>query len=307
MTVSNETSQQPLEHFWAILLAAGEGKRLRSFPAVAGSRPGAPKQFRLFDGHESMLRWTIRRAERIVAKSRIVTIVAREHRRWWQTELSDLAPGNVLIQPENKGTAAGILLPLLTILARDADARVLILPCDHYVDNETLLYNSLLNVGRAVDAMLHQVVLVGMTPAGESEDYGWIVPEDSTDGGFVRSVSTFMEKPSRTTVELLQSRGALINSMILAASGRVLLQLFAETVPELVALFARHDCTGQGKHIADSVLYGKLPSRDFSRDVLARVPKRLLVHAAPARCGWSDLGTPRRLSQFLGRNQSKVA
>jgi mannose-1-phosphate guanylyltransferase len=119
-----------------------------------------------------MLRWTIKRAERLVDKSRIVAIVARKHRRWWETELSDLPEGNVLIQPEDKGTAAGILLPLLTILARDADARVLVLPCDHYVDDEELLHDSLLNAGRVAHALLRHVVLVGMTPTDESEDYG---------------------------------------------------------------------------------------------------------------------------------------
>jgi hypothetical protein len=43
-----------------------------------------------------------------------------------------------------------------------------------------------------------------------------------------------------------------------------------------------------------------LPELDFSRDVLEGSEALLRVQPVPA-CGWSDLGTPKRVSQALGR------
>jgi hypothetical protein len=47
-------------------------------------------------------------------------------------------------------------------------------------------------------------------------------------------------------------------------------------------------------------LYENLASIDFSRAVLQGAEARLRVIAAPA-CGWSDLGTPRRVLDTLRR------
>jgi len=46
-----------------------------------------------------------------------------------------------------------------------------------------------------------------------------------------------------------------------------------------------------------------LPELDFSRDVLQRSPSLLRVLAVPA-CGWSDLGTPRRVGLTVSRYRS---
>ena len=49
----------------------------------------------------------------------------------------------LIVQPMNRGTANGILLPLLHIEARDPDARIVILPSDHYVRDESILVTAL--------------------------------------------------------------------------------------------------------------------------------------------------------------------
>ena len=91
-----------------------------------------------------MLRWALDRACSAVPKEHVVTVVAEQHRRFWERELSDFPAGNVLVQPRNRGTAAGLLLPLLDLsLHRDAAARVLVLASDHYVEDERTLRESM--------------------------------------------------------------------------------------------------------------------------------------------------------------------
>jgi len=50
-------------------------------------------------------------------------------------------------------------------------------------------------------------------------------------------------------------------------------------------------------------LYDRLPELDFSRDILQRSPELLRVMTVPA-CGWSDLGTPRRVVETVRRLRS---
>jgi hypothetical protein len=49
-------------------------------------------------------------------------------------------------------------------------------------------------------------------------------------------------------------------------------------------------------------LYGAITDVDFTRDVLARMAEHMRV--LPVRpCGWVDIGTPERLSQWLHETQ----
>jgi mannose-1-phosphate guanylyltransferase len=283
------------EHLWAILLAAGDGVRVRPFTTNARGE-SVPKQYYAFNGHHSMLRWTVNRAVQLVPQQRIVAVVANKHRRWWRPELSDLEPENILVQPQNRGTAAGLLLPLFEILHRDPQATILVLPSDHYVADEACLAQVIVDAIQAVQGEPDQVVLVGMTPQEADTEYGWIVPSDSTTAT-IQHVAAFEEKPDRATAQRLKNRGALLNSLILVAVGRTLLHLYDLTAPDLVGEFvAWHDRMTSRRSGLDD-LYPHLPTYDFSKQLLERSVGYLsVIRASP--CGWSDLGTPGRLQRF---------
>src|SRR5688572_24218362 len=102
---------------WAIVLAAGEGSRLRELTTRSGV--ATPKQFCSLRGGRSLLGDALARAARIAPRKRILVIVAEEHRAFYEPELRGYAPENIVVQPRNRGTAAGILLPVLTVLERD--------------------------------------------------------------------------------------------------------------------------------------------------------------------------------------------
>ena len=286
------------EHLWAILLAAGDGLRVRRF--TTDSRGASvPKQYCAFDGRDSMLRWAVNRAARLVPKRQIVAVVARQHRRFWQRELADLAPENLLVQPQNKGTAAGLLLPLLDILRRDPQATILVLPSDHFVADEVYLSRVIGDAFGAIRRDPNRVVLVGMTPQEADSEYGWIVPSGPTSAS-IQHVAAFLEKPDSSTAQMLKNRGALLNSLILVAVGRTLLHLFDRATPDLVGEFVSWQDRTPGRRSELDGLYPHLPTYDFSRQLLEQSTDCLsVIRASP--CGWSDLGTPRRLQQYRGR------
>lgn len=281
---------------WAIVLAAGEGRRVRALTRDRWGQP-APKQFSLIDGCSTFLSSTLERARKLVPADRIVPIVAAQHRRWWAPELTEIPQHNVIIQPENRGTAAGILLPLLWISRLDTAATAVVLPSDHFVTSEETLMVALTDAISAVTRSDVPVMLLGIRPNGPEEEYGWIVPR----AGGARCpchVASFKEKPDASTSARLLQGGALLNSFIIVADVRRLLALFREALPQLwqpfeVMTASATDASWTGDDLA--TLYRSIPAFDFSRDLLEGVADRLWVYPVPP-CGWSDLGTPERLT-----------
>jgi mannose-1-phosphate guanylyltransferase len=287
---------------WAIVLAAGEGTRLRSLTKSPSGSP-VPKQFcSLYEG-PCLLREALNRASSIAEPEQTCVVVAEQHRRWWNPELHCLPPGNIIVQPDNRGTANGILLPLLHILHRDPDARVVLLPSDHLVRQETILATSLRSAVAQLRWRFDEILLLGLTPEESDPELGYIVPGRS-DGQGALTVSRFVEKPSPPQAAELVGVGALWNAFIVAAAARSLRLLFDERIPEVVARMSnavQSDlAAGDGMH-ATAQLYMRLPTLDFSRDILTGQECRLRVLPVP-RCGWSDLGTPRRVAEALARS-----
>ncbi len=242
-----------------------------------------------------MLRWALDRARSLAPLENIVTVVAEEHRSWWKPELEALPGANVIIQPRNKGTAAGILLPLITVLRRDPRAMVVVLPSDHYVEDEETLACAIARAAVAVASWPDRLVLLGMTPAEIDTEYGWILP--ARGRGAVRAVERFVEKPSASLAAELMRQGALWNSFIFVASAGALLRRYGETLAEVLEPFLR-DLVVMPRPGAMRELYAQVPAKDFSRELLQRVADRLDLVVVPP-CGWSDLGTPTRLGRFL--------
>src|SRR5437762_5691423 len=127
---------------WAVVLAAGEGSRLRALTTTS-SGIAVPKQFCSLRGGASLLEEALQRAAAVARIERISTVVAEQHADWWCRSLAGLPPANVFVQPQNRGTALGILLALLHIFERDPHARVVILPADHHVGVEPVLARAL--------------------------------------------------------------------------------------------------------------------------------------------------------------------
>jgi mannose-1-phosphate guanylyltransferase len=125
------------------VLAGGSGTRLSSL-TTDGSGAVVPKQYCSLHGGRSLLGDALARAARLVGCDRTVVVVAREHEPFWCRELADLPGVQPLVQPANRGTAAGVLLPLLAVLQRDPDAQVTLLPSDHFVGDEASLAADLL-------------------------------------------------------------------------------------------------------------------------------------------------------------------
>lgn len=301
MEQRSTTSAATGGHAWAIVLAAGNGTRLSSLTRdTAGT--AIPKQFCSLDGAVSLIEQTLARAATVVAHQRVTAIVASSHRRYWQPAVKDLPPDNIVIQPHNRGTAIGILLPALRIAARDPDARILILPSDHYVADEGVLEDAMRCALEDIREDPAGVALLGIEADEPDPELGYIVPHS---GGHrrLRRVHRFVEKPLADEACHLVNERALWNSFIIVCRAESLIELLLQCCPGVVrALRAikSHDDAALLR------LYRDLPAIDFSRQIATGQEHRLAVMAVP-RCGWNDLGTPHRLAQTLARQPRRSA
>ena len=285
---------------WAIVLAAGDGTRLSALTTDARGH-AVPKQYCSLNGGDSLLQEAIQRAARLAPRPRTCVIVAEQHRRYWGELLWALPGQNIIVQPANRGTAHGILLSVLSILDHDPLARIVFLPADHYVRDERSLGESLRATERLLTRSFDALALIGIEPEEADPELGYIEPGVADFDGS-RAVARFVEKPDLPTARALIARGALWNSFIFGACGPTLLALMRTrmgAVDAMATALARDARVGSHSR-ALTELYEDLPTVDFSSAVVQGAEGSLRV--VPARaCGWSDLGTPRRVAEALLR------
>ena len=284
---------------WALVLAAGDGRRLQGLTQTETGTV-VPKQFCSLNGGLSFLEETVQRAQSVVPRERICAVVASGHVRHWGRLLESMPLSNIITQPRNRGTAIGILLPLLYIMQRDPHARILLLPSDHHIRSEARLAEALqaaMTPERSAEA---GIVLLGIEPDHADPELGYIVP-GRTGSGALSAVSRFVEKPSATEARELIREGALWNAFIIAADAAALLRLFERRCPDVVAKVSRLirlESQDDRPSVSLAELYEQLPDLDFSRAILQGQEEYLRVLAVP-ECGWSDLGTPDRVAAAL--------
>ncbi len=289
-------------HLWSIVLAGGEGERLRPYVERAlGHRK--PKQYCAFTGKRSMFQHTLDRADRIAPARRRVTVIARSHRAEALSQLLGRESGEIILQPENRDTAAGVLLPLAHVLVRDPAATVIVYPSDHFIypsDRFTAIAES---AASAAELMPGRLVLIAAAPDHNESDYGWlrIGPRHGVFGGHALfAVEGFAEKPGPEEAQRLLRSGALWNTFIFAARAETLWKLCRMAVPDVVEMFEPYRAM-IGTPLEESarfILYERMPVRNFSSAVLARFPKIFSVLMMQGVL-WSDWGREERISETL--------
>jgi len=291
-----------------IVLAGGEGKRLQPFVyrLLKGS---LPKQYVNFIGKRSMLEHTFDRAEKLIPPDRLFTVVGRAHLGFPEVrrQLSCRPEGTVIIQPVNKETAPGVLLPLVHLSERYPDCTVVVFPSDHFIMEEDVFMGDVELACRAVEQDLSELVLLGIEPQAPDPEYGYLVPErrpaeNAAEG--VRRVVGFIEKPGRDSARELVQGGALWNSFVMAFRAKALLDLVRRIAPGLHGSFERirHAIGTAGEINAVEEAYQNLAPMNFSRQILQRIPSlgSWRMSALSVRgVFWSDWGSEQRIESVL--------
>jgi mannose-1-phosphate guanylyltransferase len=289
---------------WAVVLAGGEGTRLRPLVRhLCGDE--RPKQFSPLLGSRTLLRQTLDRVGLLIPLERTVVVTLQAHARYLERELGEKSRPHVLSQPESRGTAAGILLAAQWIETRDPGATLVCFPSDHLVLEEAAFMEHAAELASFVGREPRRIVLLGAPPSQPETEYGWIEPGAPIGWigqGPVHAIQRFREKPSKEAAEALLLRGSLWNTFVFAARAAVLLSAGRECAPALYdRLFPlRAFAGGEPERWALRRAYALAPTVDFSRSILEACPQMLAVSKLPGLT-WCDLGSPERVVTMLTR------
>jgi mannose-1-phosphate guanylyltransferase len=284
---------------WGIVLAAGEGSRVRTFLQQRCGGRGI-KQFCAVIGRRSLLEHTLARVERLIPRERILVIVSQDHQPEVQAQLASWPKHNVIVQPRNRDTAPGILLPLAHVSHREPFATAAIFPSDHFILDEQRFMASVDAAVEETQRFPRALTLLGMTPDGLEEGYGWIEPTEREEGRATCGVHQFWEKPSPLKAFALLRRGAMWNTFVCIAQAATVWEMTRQAAPDLYRDFSairRALATPDASLVVDDV-YRTLRSVNFSSDICAPLASHLRVLPV-SYVGWSDWGSADRIVASL--------
>ena len=289
---------------WAVVLAGGEGVRLRPLIRQIYGHD-LPKQYAVLSGDRSLLEQTLDRVRLIVPPDRTLVVTMASHLRHLGRELRLGGDPQVIAQPQDRGTGAAMLLAAHWIQARDPDAAMMFFPSDHFIRDEAAFARSAGVVARFVEKQPDWLVLLGTPPTDPEPDFGWIQPGERIGAaGYapIFRVRRFLEKPSAEMALSLRCSGALWSTFVVAGSTRALIDAGRECVPRLEERLRRavafHGPDQERWALGQA--YALAPAANFSRSVLQTTAKPLAVAELPD-VGWHDLGTPARVLRMLNQ------
>jgi mannose-1-phosphate guanylyltransferase len=286
---------------WALVLAGGEGVRLRPLVRlVCGDE--RPKQYVPLLGIRSLLRQTLDRTHLLIPPTRTIVVSQRRHGRYLAQQGFDPRLA-VLLQPDNRDTALGILYPAHWLAWRDPDATLVVVPSDHFVREEAAFMAHVAGVLAFVERDPDWLVLLGAHPTEPDPDYGWIEPGEELSragpGGIFRA-GRFREKPAAHVAAHLLARGWLWNTFVFAAKVGTIIAAGRELLPDVhdrLVRLAAVAGTPREARVLERV-YADTPRCNFSVSILQAGLPNLAVSELSSVL-WSDLGSPRRVLRLL--------
>jgi len=292
----------PTDNVWGLILAGGDGKRLREFVRLRFNSE-LPKQFCAFRGTRSMLTTTIARVRSRIERDRLFVTVRSSQRMYALGQLEDVPDANVIEQPLNKETGPAILLGLLHIYERDPNAVAAIFPADHFVREDSQFMVHVDSAVRHIRQHEGDIVLLGAEAQYPETDYGWIQVSDavsSAEGTELYRISRFWEKPSFERACVLAKARSFWNTMVIIGTVTGLLEKIKRITPRFFESFMPL-ADGLGfacENELISRIFSSIEPVNFSAEILAPEVADLVV--LPARgVYWSDWGRAERIEMDL--------
>ena len=266
------------------ILCGGSGSRL--WPL---SRPTHPKPFLSLVSENSLLQETALR----VRHSRFappVILTTEDHRFLVAEQLRqiDIQPANVVLEPVRRNTAPAALVAALMTSENEPDRHILLLPCDHVINDVSRFHASMFE-GIAASEQGH-IVTFGVTPGYPEPGYGYIQAEETVTR--IREVSQFVEKPPMELAQEFQEQQHFFwNAGIYLFQAQVLIDAFEQLAPDTL-----DKCR--------TALANAITEKDFlwlDREAYEGVESKSLDHAiiensantrtVPLLSDWRDIGT----------------
>ena len=208
-----------MKDLFCIILAGGIGSRF--FPL---SNKEHPKQFLdFFNEDQSLIQKTVNRVCKFIDKKNIYILTNKKYSTLTEKHLKDIPKKNILCEPIQKNTAASIALGSFMIYKKNKNAKILVCPSDHLINNHKKFKDTCL---KAFENLNHtnQITTIGIKPKNAHTGYGYIKTSKSKNNE-ITLVKEFKEKPNKKTAQkFLKSKNYLWNSGIFIFSSKQIIE-----------------------------------------------------------------------------------
>ena len=274
---------------YALIMAGGIGSRF--WPK---SRQERPKQFLSLIGDRTLLQNTVDRVTPLIPIERTLIITNDDYTGLVKEQIPNIPDENIIGEPVARNTAPCIALAAALLLNKDPDATLVVLPSDHYINDEKT-YHKVLSAAIEKAEKDKSLVTIGIKPNRPETGYGYIQVNDkeyeTEDNIPVHLVKTFAEKPDiNTAVKFLESGDFLWNSGMFIWKAQTIFDEFGKHLPEVYqeAVRVKGKLEGGSREQAINDFYHNCISISIDYGIME---KAKAVHVVPGDFGWNDVGS----------------
>lgn len=292
-----------MKNNYCVIMAGGIGSRF--WPM---SRNAKPKQFLDILGNgQSLLQQTFDRFTKICPNENILVVTNESYRKQVLKQLPLIPKENVLSEPHRKNTAPCITYATFKILEKNHNARMIVAPSDHVIENEEG-FHAVVKQGLDFCKQNDVLLTIGIQPGRPDTGYGYIqfVPKADKENTIYK-VKTFTEKPDLEMAKFfLQSGEFFWNAGIFIWNVNAIAAALAQYLPDVYDLFAAGKEKYNTKFEKDFVkkVYALSPNISIDYGVMEKAKN---VYVLGADIGWSDLGTYGSLYEHIKHDQKQNA
>lgn len=287
-----------MNNYYAVIMAGGTGTRF--WPL---SRKHLPKQFlRLRDDYDSLIKMTYKRLRPLFPVQNIYFVASPQYSNLIKEEIREIGDENIILEPVPKNTAPAIGLAAAVISKKDPEAVMVVLPSDHFIQNEQL-FISVLKAGYKV-ASEDNIVTIGITPDRPETGFGYIkkgAELETVDGVAIIGVEAFIEKPNRQkAMEYLSTGRYLWNAGIFIFTAKKILSEMGRLMPEtLEIILSVRDILNREPEKARE-LFSEIQSISIDYGIMEKVSG---IRVIPADLKWSDVGSWGAVRDILPKDE----
>jgi mannose-1-phosphate guanylyltransferase / mannose-6-phosphate isomerase len=271
---------------YPVILSGGSGTRL--WPM---SRSALPKQLLALASDLTMVQETVKRLHGLPNVGQPMIVCNNDHRFLIAEQMREIGvqPLGIYLEPVGRNTAPAAAIAALTLLKRDPDAVMLLLPADHLI-SDVEAFHCAIQEGMDAVAAGH-LITFGIVANAPETGYGYIQRGAALATGTAHQVARFVEKPNLENAEKFVSAGDYYwNSGMFLFNCRQFLDELQSLRPDILS--ACEASLAQGQHDLDFCRLDKTAFAACPSDSIDYAVMEHTQHAAvvPTDIGWNDIG-----------------